>query len=115
MYYPLLVILAFSIIIGQMLLIRLFVKWFSNIQLSYNNIISISKDFPNTYIKAKDEITLLHKEIIELITLTTKKEQGILHMTFRLEEMHICIEMLLNEFRELTRSSNTTLQTKEEK
>ncbi len=33
-------------------------------------------------------------------------------MTFRLEEMHICIEMLLNEFRELT---NTTSQTKEKK
>jgi hypothetical protein len=94
------------------LLILLSVRWFSNIQLSYNNIISISKDFPNTYIKAKDEIALLHKEIIELITLTTKKEQGILHMTFRLEEMHICIEMLLNEFRELT---NTTSQTKEKK
>ncbi|WP_341761510.1 MULTISPECIES: hypothetical protein [unclassified Candidatus Tisiphia] len=112
MYYPLLVILLFSIIIGQILLILLSVRWFSNIQLSYNNIISISKDFPNTYIKAKDEIALLHKEIIELITLTTKKEQGILHMTFRLEEMHICIEMLLNEFRELT---NTTSQTKEKK
>ncbi|MFU7503326.1 MAG: hypothetical protein ACE1S7_08150 [Candidatus Tisiphia sp.] len=112
MYYPLLVILLFSIIIGQILLILLSVRGFSNIQLSYNNIISISKDFPNTYIKAKDEIALLHKEIIELITLTTKKEQGILHMTFRLEEMHICIEMLLNEFRELT---NTTSQTKEQK
>ncbi|UCM92329.1 hypothetical protein [Candidatus Tisiphia endosymbiont of Melanophora roralis] len=112
MYYPLLVILLFSIIIGQILLILLSVRGFSNIQLSYNNIISISKDFPNTYIKAKDEIALLHKEIIELITLTTKKEQGILHMTFRLEEMHICIEMLLNEFRELT---NTTSQTKEKK
>ncbi|MFU7500395.1 MAG: hypothetical protein ACJBCI_01625 [Candidatus Tisiphia sp.] len=112
MYYPLLVILLFSIIIGQILLILLSVRGFSNIQLSYNNIISISKDLPNTYIKAKDEIALLHKEIIELITLTTKKEQGILHMTFRLEEMHICIEMLLNEFRELT---NTTSQTKEKK
>lgn len=112
MYYPLLVILAFSIIIGQMLLIRLLVRWFNNIKLNYNNILSTSKDFPNTYIKAKDEVALLHKEIKELITLTTKKEQGISQITFHLEEMQLYIKMLLDEFRVF--SSNTTPKTKKQ-
>ena len=75
MCYPLLGIIAFSIIKGQILLILLSVRWFNNIKLNYNNIISTSKDSSNTYIKAKDEVALLYQEIIELITLTTKQEQ----------------------------------------
>ncbi|WP_417905222.1 hypothetical protein [Candidatus Tisiphia endosymbiont of Micropterix aruncella] len=106
MYYPLLVILAFSIItIGQILLILRYVKWLNSIRLTYNNISSSGKEFANTYTRAKGELDLLHQDIKKLTTLIAKKEHHLLHTTFHLEEMQTCITILLDEFREFVKLS----------
>lgn len=54
---------------------------------------------------------MLHKELKEITTLTTKKEHHILHMTIHLDEVEMGVKMLLDEFRRIsTPKENNALQ-----
>lgn len=102
----LLVISSIILIIIEMLLIVTCIKWLYSIRLACTNIWLMSQDFSNSFITAKEEVILLHKELKELTTLTTKKEHHILHMTVHLNEVEMCIKMLLDEFRGIVQFSN---------
>ncbi|WP_367364108.1 hypothetical protein [Candidatus Tisiphia endosymbiont of Nedyus quadrimaculatus] len=100
-----LAILAFSIIIGQILLLLISIKWLNNIRLAYSEIEVICKDFSNIYIKAQNEIASLYQKTTELANSTAKKEHHILHATFQLEDINLHLKMLLDEFRVFARSN----------
>ncbi|WP_341754354.1 hypothetical protein [Candidatus Tisiphia endosymbiont of Dioctria rufipes] len=110
-----LVIGVFSLIIGQILLILLSVKWLNQIRATYSDIKVICNNFSNFYIKAQDEIAALYQKTTELANSTVKKEHHILHATFQLEDININLKTLLDEFKVFASSSNTTPQTKEQK
>lgn len=105
---------VFSLIIGQILLILLSVKWLNQIRSTCSNIKVICKNFYSIYIKAQDEITGLYKKTTELANSTVKKEHHLLHATFQLEDTKLHLKILLDEFKIFARS-NTTLQTKKQK
>ncbi|MFP3017480.1 MAG: hypothetical protein ACEY3E_00880 [Candidatus Tisiphia sp.] len=109
-----LAILAFSIIIGQILLILLSIKLLNNIRLTYSEIEVICKDFSNVYIKAQNEIAALYQKTTELANSTVKKEHHILYATFQLEDINLHLKILLDEFKVFARY-NTTSQTKKQK
>ncbi|WP_417904835.1 hypothetical protein [Candidatus Tisiphia endosymbiont of Micropterix aruncella] len=105
---------VFSLIIGQILLILLSVKWLNQIRSTCSNIKVICNNFSNVYIKAQNEIAALYQKTTELANSTAKKENHMLNATFQLEDINLNLKILLDEFREFTSSSNNiTPQTKE--
>ncbi|MDR0329543.1 MAG: hypothetical protein LBH99_02615 [Rickettsia sp.] len=110
-----LVIGVFSLIIGQILLILLSVKWLNQIRSTCSDIKVICNNFSNVYIKAQDEIVALYQKSTELANSTVKKEHHILHATFQLEDINVNLKTLLDECKVFASSSNTTPQTKEQK
>ncbi|WP_341762346.1 hypothetical protein [Candidatus Tisiphia endosymbiont of Melanophora roralis] len=107
----LLAISSSILIIIEMLLIVICIKWLYSIRLACTNIWLVSQDFSNSFITAKEEVILLHKELKEITTLTTKKEQHILHVTIHLDEVEMGVKMLLDEFRRIsTLKENNALQ-----
>jgi hypothetical protein len=106
---------VFSLIIGQILLILLSVKWLNQIRSTCSNIKVICQDFSSIYIKAQDEITGLYKKTTELVNCTAKKENHMLNATFQLEDINLNLKILFDEFKIFTSSNNTTPQTKEQK
>ncbi|WP_341747430.1 hypothetical protein [Candidatus Tisiphia endosymbiont of Dascillus cervinus] len=66
----LLAISSSILIIIEMLLIVICIKWLYSIRLACTNIWLMSQDFSNSFITAKEEVILLHKELKEITTLT---------------------------------------------
>lgn len=110
---------VFSLIIGQILLILLSVKWLNQIRSTCSDIKVICNNFSNVYIKAQNEIAALYQKSTELAkelaNSTVKKEHHILHATFQLEDINLHLKILLDEFKVFASSSNTMPQTKEQK
>ncbi|WP_341758132.1 hypothetical protein [Candidatus Tisiphia endosymbiont of Ditula angustiorana] len=106
---------VFSLIIGQILLILLSVKWLNQIRSTCSDIKVICNNFSNVYIKAQNEIAALYQKSTELANSTVKKEHHILHATFQLEDINLHLKILLDEFKVFANSSNTMPQTKEQK
>ncbi|WP_342278550.1 hypothetical protein [Candidatus Tisiphia endosymbiont of Myopa tessellatipennis] len=106
---------VFSLIIGQILLILLSVKWLNQIRSTCSDIKVICNSFSNVYIKAQDEISALYQKTTELANSTAKKENYILNSTFQLADINLHLKILLDEFKVFANSSNTTSQTKTQK
>jgi hypothetical protein len=104
---------AFSLSLGQIILILVSIKWLNKVQLTCRDIKLACKDFSSVYIKAQNEIAGLYKKTTKLVNSSTKKEDHILHATFQLEDIDVHLKILLNEFRVFALASNTTSQSKE--
>ncbi|HJD57610.1 MAG TPA: hypothetical protein LFW13_00535 [Rickettsia endosymbiont of Sericostoma sp.] len=96
----LLMILVVGMLIMEIILIMISIKWLYNIWVNSENIAESSKDFPSIFTKDIEEVKLLYQELKKLIHINGKKEDKILHGLFFSEEIKIHIEMLLTEIRE---------------
>ncbi|MCC8398645.1 MAG: hypothetical protein LN569_05105 [Rickettsia endosymbiont of Labidopullus appendiculatus] len=90
-----------GIIIVEILLIMVSIKWLYNIQFNIDHVIKKSQDLPDNFTKGIEEVKLLHQELRELININDKKEDKILQGLFFSEEIKIYINMLLTEIRDL--------------
>lgn len=91
-------ILAISLIIVEGILILISFRSLKDIQ-------AVSKDFAAIFGKVKEEISLLFKE---LIALSIKRENHMLHTTFHLDEVEMYVKMILEKLEQEkdTKSTN---------
>ncbi|EER22572.1 MULTISPECIES: hypothetical protein [spotted fever group] len=83
-------ILVMSLIIIEGLLIVISLKYLQKI-------IFTSKDFITAVDKAQEDILPVFKELKNLIEITSKKENHILHTVFYLEEIEMYVKMILSK------------------
>ncbi len=96
----LLMISVIGMIIVEILLIMISIKWLYNIQFNIDHIVKRSQDLPNNFTKSIEEVKLLHQELKEFININAKKEDKILQGLFFSEEIKIYINMLLTEIKD---------------
>lgn len=85
----LLMILVVGMLIMEIILIMISIKWLYNIWVNNEHIAESSKDFPSIFTKDIEEVKLLYQELKKLIHINGKKEDKILHGLFFSEEIKI--------------------------
>jgi uncharacterized protein YoxC len=96
----------FILMLGQLVLILLSIKWLNKIRLTCRDIDVTNKRFSSVYPTAQAEVAQLYQKITELANSTMQKENHMLHTTFHVEEVEIYVKMLLEEFRTFVKTAN---------